>query len=83
MTDTMTETRQEMSEGEAIRRDEIARKLITRHVGRLVDAWINIGALQDNYPGSTSDHDWDVLEQIQGEILYAIELPRNKEKENG
>lgn len=61
-------TKPGLSEGEAIRREDIARNLIGRHIGRLVDAWINIDALQRRYPNATSGADRDTLNELAKQI---------------
>jgi len=68
----------DLTKGEAIRRADIAQKAITRHIGRMTFEWIEIRALQKNYPEATTDHDWDVLSQIQNELTDIF-----KEKKNG
>jgi hypothetical protein len=68
----------DLSKVEAIRHDDIAQKLRTRHLGRIVFDWVEVCALQRNHPDVTSAKDWETLEALQIELTETL-----KEKPDG
>lgn len=60
--------------------NEIAARLITRHIGRMNEAWHEIDALNTNYPHAPVGNSWQTVRGITSQLTAMVKSWDNKEK---